>query len=60
MDALGTGLILLANGLMQMLGHLADPLTIIGIVLTASIFWLAGIETEELNRQGTKPLVGRH
>ena len=60
MDALGTGLILIANGLLQMLGRVADPITLIGLVLAVSLFWLAGIEIEELNRQGTKPEVGRH
>lgn len=60
MDALGTGLILIANGFMQMAGHVLDPISIIGVFLLAAALWLAGIETEELNRQGTKPEIGRH
>lgn len=54
------GLILIANGLLKMAGSLADPLTLIGVVAAVSLWWLAGIEVEELNRQGTKPQVGRH
>jgi hypothetical protein len=60
MDALGTGLILTANGLLDLLGRVADPMTLIGATLLASAFWLATIEIEELDRQGAKPQVGRH
>lgn len=60
MNALGTGLILTVNGLWQMVTHLADPITLIGVTMAAGLVWLAGIEIEELDRQGTKPEVGRH
>jgi hypothetical protein len=60
MNALGTGLILMANGLLTMLHHLADKVTLVSVLSVLSLWWLATIEIEELNRQGTKPDVGRH
>jgi len=60
MDALGTGLILIVNGFLSMLGHLADPITIFGIILAGSLWWLATIEIESLNRASIKPTVRRH
>lgn len=60
MDALGTGLILMANGLLTMVGELASPVTVMGVILVVAAGWLATVEIEELDRMGTKPDVGRH
>jgi hypothetical protein len=60
MDAIGIGLILIVNGLLVMVRHIADFTTVTGLFAAASLWWLATIEVEELNRQGAKPEVGRH
>lgn len=60
MSILSAGLVVIVNGLLTMLGALASPLTIAGIAGGAALVWLALIETDELNRQGVKPTVGRH
>lgn len=60
MDILSSGLIVIVNGLLTMLGALASPLTIAGAAGAGALVWLALIEVDELNRQGIKPLVGRH
>lgn len=60
MDVLGSGLITMFNGFVALLGTLASPMALAVVVVVASLVWLALIEIEELNRQGTKPDVGRH
>ncbi len=60
MDILASGLVVIVNGLLTMLGAIASPLTIAGVAGVAALVWLALIETDELNRQGVKPQVGRH
>ena len=60
MDILATGLVVIVNGLLTMLGAIASPLTIAGVAGVAALVWLALIEVDELNRQGVKPQVGRH
>ncbi len=60
MEILGNGIIVLANGLLAM-GHGLASITTVCIVLsTLSLAWFARLETDELNRQGTKPQIGRH
>lgn len=60
MEILGNGLITLANGALSALLSLASPLTIAGVLMGVSLLWLALMEVEELDRQGSKPEVGRH
>lgn len=60
MDALGNGLVVLANGLRELLLSLANPLAIFGIVLVASLWWLATVEIESIGRTSIKPKVVRH
>lgn len=60
MDVVSTGLVILANGLMEMAGAVASPMTIAGAAGAAALVWLANIEVDELNRQGIKPQPGRH
>lgn len=60
MESLSNGLVTLANGLMDLAGHLLSPIAFIGVFLVAGFSWLCLIELDELDRQGTKPEVGRH
>lgn len=60
MEALGTGLVLVANGALTIVAQFADLKTVVGAVAAVSLWWLATIEVEELNRQGVKPDVARH
>lgn len=60
MEALGTGLVLIANGALTIGAQFADFKTLVGAAAVASLWWLATIEIEELNRQGVKPDVARH
>lgn len=60
MTSLSTGFIALFNGLLDLLHALGSPLTLATVVSVASVLWLAGVEVEELDRQGVKPDVGRH
>lgn len=60
MDTIGTGLVLVGNGLLQMVGGLASWMTLVGLAAVASAFWLARMEVAELDRAATKPKVARH
>lgn len=60
MTALGNGLVLLFNGLVSLFGFLSNGITIAVIFVFLSLAWLAFMEIEELNRQGSKPEIGRH
>lgn len=54
------GLIALLNGLLTLLGHVLNLTTGAAIVLAVGLGWLALLEIDRLNRQGTKPVIGRH
>ena len=60
MDALGSGLVTLVNGLLAVLGALGNPVSLALVAIGASLAWLALVRIEELDRQGTKPTVTRH
>lgn len=50
----------MVNGLLTIVGALASPLTIALAISAVSLAWLALIEIDELDRQGTKPEIGMH
>lgn len=60
MDVVGTGLVLIANGALEIAHQFTSLTTIVVLVAAASLGWLATMEVEELNRQGMKPDVARH
>lgn len=60
MNTVIPALVTLANGLWAMLTALIDPIVIGVVLMVLAAVWLALIETEELDRAGAKPLVGRH
>lgn len=60
LDALANVLVTLANGVMSLLSAAISPVLLGIVVGIACLAWLAGIEIEELDRAGTKPMVGRH
>lgn len=59
MDALANGLITVVNGLQTLLDGLLTPIAAMGVVIGAALVWIALIELDELNRQGTKPEIER-
>jgi hypothetical protein len=60
METLANGLLTLINGLFNILDFALSPFTIAAIFLGFSLLWLMLLEIDELDRQGTKPEVGRH
>jgi hypothetical protein len=59
MDVLGNGAITVFNGLLGMVTMAFSPMVIVGVILASSFVWLALIELDELDRQGSKPEIGR-
>ena len=60
MEILGSGLITLLNGFLAMLGAFASPMAIAAVLCAVGLAWFALLEIDELDRQGTKPEIGRH
>jgi hypothetical protein len=60
MDALTSGLITLLNGLRSMFDVAVSPVALAVLICAFSLGWLGLVEVELLNRQGTKPRIGRH
>jgi hypothetical protein len=60
LDALSNGLIATFNGLWAMTGGLISLRVALGVAIVGSLAWLAAIEIEELDREGTRPGVRRH
>lgn len=59
MDTLANGLITVVNGLQTLLDGLLTPIAAMGVAIGAALVWIALIELDELNRQGTKPEIER-
>lgn len=60
MDALGTGLALIVNGLLQIGSQLLGWHTLLAFALLGSLLYLASTEIAELDRTSSKPKVERH
>lgn len=60
MEALSAGLVTVANGLIAVLGQVTSPFAVAVGLLAAAFSWLAVVELEDLDRQGTKPETPRH
>ena len=60
MNALSGGLVVLINGILSALNELASPLVICGVITALALLWLCLIELDDVNRLGTKPIIGRH
>ena len=60
MNVVGTGLVLIANGAVEIATALFSPVALVGVAALVALWWLATIEIEELNRLGVKPDVPRH
>jgi hypothetical protein len=60
MTIFSNSLITLTNGAFDFITRLFSPVSIILILLVISLSWMALLEMDEMNRQGTKPDVGRH
>lgn len=57
---LGDGLVVLVNGAWAALSTALSPLTAAALATVFGLIWLARLEIDELNRQGTKPDIGMH
>ena len=60
MIELGNSIITLLNGFIILLNSLFTPIFILSCILFISFLWLSLIELNELDRQSTKPEIGRH
>ena len=60
MRIFSNSLITLTNGAFDFITRLFSPVSVILILLVISLAWMALLEMDEMNRQGTKPEVGRH
>lgn len=58
--ALGAGVVTVINGAFSAVGTLLSPVPLALLVTGGGMWWLAGIEVEELTRQGTKPEIQLH
>jgi len=58
-ETLAAGLITVLNGGWALVDTIVHPLTFVLLILGGSFAWLALLETDELDRQGTKPEIGR-
>lgn len=60
MNLIYTSLISFLNGLFLLVSKILNPILIITLLLALSLFWISLIEIDELDRQGSKPEIGRH
>ena len=60
MTTLGSGLITMANGFVDLVHAVVNPLVLVAAALVLSMVWLGLIERDELDRLGTKPEIGTH
>jgi hypothetical protein len=58
--SLGAGLVTVTNGVFAVVDLLLSPVPLALAVCAGGMWWLAGIELEELTRQGTKPEIQLH
>jgi len=59
MDVFANGLVTIFNGITTIVDGLLTPVAVMAILLACGLTWLALIELDELNRQGTKPEIER-
>lgn len=60
MDNVISGLTVLTNGVLNLVGTFATPWTLSAVVIGASLAWMARIEMDLLDRSATKPEIGIH
>ena len=60
MNVLSNGLTTLFNGLFYLVGSLGSPIVLAVVVAGVSLAWLALLECDDVDRRGTKPIVGTH
>lgn len=60
MLVLSNGIITLFNGAFWAVRDLISPVAIALIISAVGLAWMATLECDELDRQGTKPIVRRH
>jgi hypothetical protein len=60
MQILSNGMTAMFNGLFASAHSLGTPVSISIIISALCLGWLAVLECDELDRQGTKPIVGLH
>jgi len=56
----GNALISLINGFIIFLNKLFSPVFILSFIMFLSFLWIMLIELDELDRQSSKPEIGRH
>jgi|694.fasta_scaffold90463_5 hypothetical protein len=56
----GNALISFINGFILLLNKLFSPVFILSFVMFISLLWIMLIELDELDRQSSKPEIGRH
>lgn len=59
MEPLANGLVTVFNGLRTLFDGLLTPVALMSIAIGAALLWIALIELDEINRQGTKPEIER-
>ena len=60
MGDLTNGIITMANGAMTAASSAFNPVAIIGVLMILGLAWICLIELDAVDRQGSKPEVGRH
>lgn len=59
MNTLTNGIFTIINGSATLLNYALKPASLMLIICALSLMWLALIEVDEVDRQGTKPVIGR-
>lgn len=59
METLANGFVTLTNGMLTLLSGVVTPVGLMTGIVAASWVWIALVELDELNRQGSKPEIGR-
>jgi len=56
----GNALISFINGFILLLNNVFSPVFILSFIMFISLLWIMLIELDELDRQSSKPEIGRH
>lgn len=59
METISNGLMLVFNGFLTVLTSVVDWRVLAGLAMAASLVWLARLEIDNVDEQGTKPFLPR-
>lgn len=60
MSTFGQGLVILVNGVVDIVGRVLSPVAFCAVVVIAGFAWMARLEVDDMNRDAAKPEIGMH